>query len=250
MADQDSMTTKASEHCDISVIIPALHEQDNINAQIDHLRRQDFHGRIEIIVVDGDSDGSTLKVIEDGHIVKITSEKGRAKQMNAGAAAANGEILLFLHADTKLPPGALVKISQVLENDEYVGGAFDLGIDSDRLFLKFIAARARLRSRLTRVPYGDQAIFIRSSYFERIGRFKEMPLMEDIDLMKRIKRAGDRVFLLPDRVSTSARRWEKEGALYTTARNQMLATLYHLGVSPERLARYYRNHRRIKDSLD
>ena len=110
--------------------------------------------------------------------------------MNAGAAVARGRILLFLHADTQLPPGGLLKIVDVLEDDQYIGGAFDLGIDSKRLFLKFIAARARLRSRLSRIPYGDQAIFVRKTYFEQIGGFKEFPLMEDIDFMKRIKRNG------------------------------------------------------------
>jgi rSAM/selenodomain-associated transferase 2 len=162
--------------------------------------------------------------------------------MNAGAVVARGEILIFLHADTRLPPGALKKINTVLENEKYVGGAFDLRIDSDRLFLKYIAARASLRSRLNRIPYGDQAIFIRKNYFDKIGRFKEIPLMEDVELMRRIKRRGDKIFILRDRVKTSARRWEREGVFYTTLKNQMLVNLYYLGVSPDKLAKYYRRH--------
>ncbi|MHC4075293.1 MAG: hypothetical protein ACYSRZ_02615, partial [Planctomycetota bacterium] len=114
-----------------------------------------------------------------------------------------------------------------------------LGIDSNRLFLKFIAVRASLRSRLNRIPYGDQAIFIRKTYFEDIGRFKEVPLMEDVDLMRRIKKRGDKIFILPDKVMTSSRRWETEGALYTTIRNQILVSLYYLGVDPEKLSRFY-----------
>jgi rSAM/selenodomain-associated transferase 2 len=219
-----------------------MYEQGQINSVIEHLRSQDFEGVWEIIVVDGDSRGETIKAIQDREVVSITSAKGRALQMNAGAAVARGEILIFLHADTRLPPGALKKINTVLENEKYVGGAFDLRIDSDRLFLKYIAVRASLRSRLNRIPYGDQAIFIRKNYFDKIGRFKEIPLMEDVELMRRIKRRGDKIFILRDRVKTSARRWEREGVFYTTLKNQMLVNLYYLGVSPDKLAKYYRRH--------
>ncbi len=248
MDHQQEKPGKSSARCNISVIIPVLDEHENINSHIGHIRNQDFEGAIEIIVVDGSAHGRTLEVIEDSDTVKITSNRGRALQLNAGAAVAQGRILLFLHADTQLPPGGLRKVCDLLEDDQYVGGAFDLGIDSKRLFLKFIAARARLRSRLTRIPYGDQAIFVRKSYFEQIGGFREIPLMEDIELMQRIKRKGDKIFILKDRVSTSPRRWEAEGVLYTTLRNQFLASMYYLGVSPERLVRYYRNHRRNKST--
>jgi rSAM/selenodomain-associated transferase 2 len=232
-----------SNECKFSIVIPVLHERDQINSVVEHLRSQDFEGVWEIIAVDGDPQGETIKAIEDRNVVSITSPKGRALQMNAGAAVAQGEILIFLHADTKLPSSALKKISQVLEDEKYVGGAFDLRIDSDRLFLKYIAARARLRSRLNKIPYGDQAIFIRKSYFDKIGHFKEIPLMEDVDLMRRIKKKGGKIFILRDRVKTSARRWEKEGVLYTTLKNQLLISLYYLGVGPDKLAKFYRSHR-------
>jgi rSAM/selenodomain-associated transferase 2 len=162
--------------------------------------------------------------------------------MNAGAAAANGEILIFLHADTRLPEEGFEKVAQVLRGGKYVAGAFDLGIDSDRLVLRYIAASARLRSRLNRIPYGDQAIFMSKTYFDAIGRFREIPIMEDVDLMRRIKKRGDKIFILPDRVRTSPRRWETEGAIYTTLRNQLLVALYYLGVSPEKLAKFYKTH--------
>ena len=235
-------TRRVSNECKFSIVIPVLHERDQINSVVEHLRSQDFEGVWEIIAVDGDPQGSTIKAIEDKDVISLTSAQGRASQMNTGAAIAQGEILIFLHADTKLPPSALKKVSEVLENEKYVGGAFDLRIDSDRLFLKYIAARASLRSRLNRIPYGDQAIFIRRGYFDKIGRFKEIPLMEDVELMRRIKRRGDKIFILRDRVKTSARRWEKEGIFYTTLKNQMLVSLYHLGVSPHKLAKYYRRH--------
>jgi rSAM/selenodomain-associated transferase 2 len=228
---------EASDEFRFSIVIPVLNERDGINFIIEHLRKQDVENACEIIVVDGDPQGGTVEVIQDKKVISIVSEKGRGKQMNAGAVAARGEILLFLHAE--LPTGALKKIDQVLKNGKYVAGAFDLGIDSNHLLLKYIAARARFRSRLNRIPYGDQAIFIRKSYFEKIGRFKEIPLMEDVDLMRRIKKDRRKIYILEDRVSTSPRRWEKKGILRTTITNQVLVALYYLGVSPERLAKYY-----------
>jgi rSAM/selenodomain-associated transferase 2 len=231
-----------ADKCIFSVIVPVLNETERINPLIEHVRGQRFAGSYEIIVVDGDPQGSTIKVIDDEKVVTIATQKGRGKQMNAGAAAAEGEILIFLHADTRLPGNAFEKIRQVLENQNYVGGAFDLRIDSDRIVLKYIAVRASLRSRLNRIPYGDQAIFIRKSYFDRIGRFKEIPLMEDVDLMRRIKKDGKRICILRDKVITSPRKWQRDGALYTTVRNQILVALYYLGVSPHRLANYYWRH--------
>jgi rSAM/selenodomain-associated transferase 2 len=225
-----------------SIIIPVLNEVSRINLLIDHLVSQDPQGRTEIIVVDGDARGGTINAIENDRIIKLTAPKGRAVQMNVGAEHARGDILIFLHADSRLPPNALGKVANVLENGKYLAGAFDLAIDSDRLLLKYIGARARLRSRLNRIPYGDQAIFMRKAYFHEIGRFKEIPLMEDIDLMRRIKRRGDRIFILPDRVKTSPRQWEKHGIVRTTLMNQVLVALYYLGVSPHRLARYYWRH--------
>jgi len=222
-----------------SIVIPVLNEAGQINSLIEHLRKQNHQSSYEIIVVDGDPQGNTVGTIQDKDVITITSDKGRGKQMNAGAAAARGEILIFLHADTTLPDNALGKISRAMQNMDYVGGAFDLKIDSDRLFLKYISARASLRSHWNRIPYGDQAIFIRKKYFDQIGKFKEIPLMEDVDLMRRIKKDGKKIFILPDKVTTSARRWERDGALYTTMRNQILVRLFYLGISPHRLAKYY-----------
>ena len=115
-----------------------------------------------------------------------------------------------------------------------------MSIDSNRWILEYIATRASLRSRLNRIPYGDQAIFIRKSYFDKIGGFRDIPLMEDVDLMRRIKKDGRRIHILRDKVTTSGRRWEKEGAVYTTLRNQVVVMLYYLGVSPHKLARLYK----------
>jgi rSAM/selenodomain-associated transferase 2 len=185
-------------------------------------------------------------MIVDRDVTAVATEKGRGRQMNAGASAARGETLIFLHADTTLPDNALEKISRALENQDHVGGAFDLKIDSDRLFLRYVAARASLRSRCNRIPYGDQAIFIRKEYFDQVGGFREIPLMEDVDLMRRIKKDGRKIYILPDKVTTSARRWESDGAFYTTLRNQVIVALYYLGVSPCRLAKYYWRHLAVK----
>jgi rSAM/selenodomain-associated transferase 2 len=228
-----------SDKYEFSIIIPVLNEPDRINSLIEHLQKQNFEIPHEIIVVDGDTQGSTITAIKDRNVTTITSEKGRGRQMNAGAAAAYGEILIFLHADTILPENALVKISRILQNKNYVGGAFDLKIDSNRLFLKYISVRASMRSRWNRIPYGDQAIFIRKKYFNQIGGYKEIPLMEDVDLMRRIKKDGKKIVILPDKVTTSARRWENDGVFYTTLRNQILIRLFYLGISPHKLAKYY-----------
>jgi rSAM/selenodomain-associated transferase 2 len=206
---------------------------------IDHLHNRGLDSSYEIIVVDGDPKGNTVNAIRDEDVIRIKAGKGRARQMNAGATAARGRVLIFLHADTKLPEGALEKIGRVMQNPEYVGGAFDLKIDSDGLFLRYISMRASHRSRLNRLPYGDQTIFLRKEYFEHIGMFKDIPLMEDIELMRRIKRDGKKIYILPDKVTTSARRWQRDGAFYTTMRNQILVALFHLGVNPSRLAKYY-----------
>jgi rSAM/selenodomain-associated transferase 2 len=228
-----------SKQYTFSIIIPVLNEAGRINCLLEHLRKQEHEPFYEIIVVDGDPEGSTVRSIIDRDIKAITTSKGRGIQMNAGAAEANGEILIFLHADTRLPDSALNKINQALQDQDYVGGAFDLKIDSDRLFLRYISARASLRSRWNRIPYGDQAIFIRKKYFNEIGGYKAIPLMEDVDLMRRIKRDGKKIVFLADKVITSARRWESDGVFYTTLRNQILVRLFYMGISPHRLAKYY-----------
>ncbi len=126
-----------------------------------------------------------------------------------------------------------------MDGGGFAGGAFDLGIESNGLALRLIARAASLRSRLTRVPYGDQALFISRDYLQRIGSYREMPLMEDVDLMRRIKRDGGRIFIIPERVLTSGRRWAREGVLRCTLRNWTIMLLYLGGVSPRKLARWY-----------
>ena len=224
-----------------SIVVPVFQEGERINGLIEYVNRLDSDGNAEIIIVDGTQENDTLRAIRSNSVIKISSEQGRAKQMNAGASVARGEILIFLHADTELPIHALRKIGSFIEQTEYVGGAFDLDIKSDKRIFKVIGTLSSLRSRLNRIPFGDQAIFIRREYFNRIGRYKEIPLMEDVELLRRIKKSGDRIRIFRDRVMTSPRRWEKEGVIYCTLRNWVLQALYLLGVSPEKFTNFYKS---------
>ncbi len=223
----------------ISVVIPVLNEGDQIGEILSALERAAAGATYEVIVVDGDPAGSTIRQIADSGIIAITSGPGRARQMNAGAARASGEILLFLHADTHLPEKAFARITGALAGSRFIGGAFDLGIQNGRRIFQLIGRCASLKHRLTRVPYGDQAIFVRRQYFQEIGGYPEIPLMEDIELMKRIKRKGWPIIILPDAVKTSSRKWEKDGVAYTIFRNWTLQTLYLLGIPAEKLVKYY-----------
>lgn len=232
------------ETCTISIIIPALGEAAVISGTVADLKRLSADTKSttasEIIVVDGSPEGSTIAALDDSAVVTVLSERGRARQMNAGAARASGRVLLFLHADTVLPPDALRLIGKAMGSGRYVAGAFALGIRSERFAFRAIERLASFRSRLTRIPFGDQAIFIRRDYFEEMGGYEEIPLMEDMALMRRIKKRGGRIILFSERVTTSPRRWEKEGILFCTLRNWTLQALYYAGVSPQRLMRFYK----------
>jgi uncharacterized protein len=233
-----------------SIVMPVLNERDFINPMMDHLESLEGSENCEFIVVDGGPDGGTMKAVTRRGVQCVKSPRGRARQMNAGAAMAAGEILIFLHADTRLPRRALELIDQIMTKQTLIGGAFDLRIDTKRPILKIIARIASLRSRLTRTPYGDQAIFISRDYFHRLGGYPEIPLMEDVALMRRIKKAGGRIGFIPEPVITSARRWEQEGILYTTLRNWLLLSAYTLGGSPDRLVKYYKEARGVAKISD
>ena len=218
----------------ISVIIPVLHEGKKINEVLDSIKSSSAGIPYEAIVVDGDSSGDTIAHISDPNVITLTAPKGRALQMNAGAAKACGDILLFLHADTLLPPKAFPKIVAALSDKRFIGGAFDLKIQNRRWIF-----RASWKHRLTRVPYGDQAIFMLRRYFENIGGYDGIPLMEDVELMRRGKRQDGRINILPEAVTTSSRKWENDGVFYTIIRNWTIQALFLLGVSAEKLEKYY-----------
>jgi rSAM/selenodomain-associated transferase 2 len=223
-----------------SVIIPVYHEIFTINKTIHHLEDCMAAHEAEIIVVDGCPGGETLRVIQSGQVRKIVSVRGRGRQMNAGARVAAGDILIFLHADTRLPGDAPAQISRAMDDRACVAGAFDLKIDSARPIFRMIERAASLRSRWTGIPYGDQAIFMRRDDFQRLGGYEDIPIMEDVALMRRIKKDKGKVRIVDANVTTSARRWEEEGLLYGTLRNWVLISLYLLGAKPEKLVRFYR----------
>lgn len=223
----------------ISVIVPVLHEEDGINALLRHVRDIAADEPIEIILIDGDPDGRTIKKIRSRDALTLRSPKGRGTQMNVGAASAQGNILLFLHADTILPENAFGLIREAIEDERYCGGAFDLGIESTRFLLRLTALCASLKHRITRVPYGDQAIFIRTDFFREIGGYSEIPLFEDVELMRRIKKLKKKIIILRSYTKTSPRKWEKDGILYKILRNWTLQTLYLMGASPKFLVKHY-----------
>ncbi|RLC00640.1 MAG: glycosyl transferase family 2 [Deltaproteobacteria bacterium] len=230
---------------DISIIIPVLNEPATIRAVLECLADQSTGEKIEIIVVDADPDAKTLRAIDfkmSSQLLLKTeiSDKGRSIQMNRGAELAVGAILLFLHADTLLPEGAIDAVLSALQNPHIVGGAFDLGIRSSKWGYRIIENVASARSRITRLPYGDQAVFLRRDYFHMIGGFSMIPIMEDVDIMQRIKKRGDAIKIIDKKVQTDPRRWEKEGLVFGTFRNWVLMMLYLLGVSPHKLVRYYK----------
>ncbi|MGA2781622.1 MAG: TIGR04283 family arsenosugar biosynthesis glycosyltransferase [Smithella sp.] len=223
----------------ISIIIPVLHEGEKINEILDSIKSAAAAVPYETIVVDGDSSGGTIAHISDSSVLTLTAPRGRALQMNAGAAKACGDILLFLHADTLLPPKAFPRIITAISNSSFIGGAFDLKIQNRRWIFKAIGQAASWKHRLTRVPYGDQAIFMLRRYFENIGGYAGIPLMEDVELMRRVKRQGKRIIILPEAVTTSARKWETDGVFYTIIRNWIIQALYLFGMPARRLIKYY-----------
>ncbi|MGL4622517.1 TIGR04283 family arsenosugar biosynthesis glycosyltransferase [Chroococcidiopsis sp.] len=220
----------------ISIIIPAVNEARVIEKT---LASTQTGTNVEVIVVDGGSQDDTVAIASGWGAKVLSIPKGRAKQMNFGAATATGEILLFLHADTRLPLGfdAMVRATMVKPNA--IAGAFRLQIDSPLSSLRLIEWGVNWRSRLLQMPYGDQAIFLRSSVFHQLGNFPDLPMMEDFELMCQLRRRG-RIVILPTSVLTSPRRWLEQGVCQTTIKNQIAVISYLLGVSPKKIAAWYR----------
>ena len=221
----------------ISIIIPVLNEAaDTIRLTLASVQNVE---NVEVIVVDGGSQNETVALVQFCGVKVLSSTAGRACQMNAGATAATGDILLFLHADTSLPPGFEKLVPLALAQPGTVAGAFELKIDSPMRSLRLIEKMVNWRSRFLSLPYGDQAIFLKASVFHDIGGFPNLPIMEDFELICRLKRLG-RIAIAPAPVMTSARRWQKLGVLKTTLINQIVILGYFLGVPPSQLVKFYR----------
>ncbi len=227
----------------ISIIIPALDEAANIEAAI--ASAQAAPG-VEIIVADGGSSDGTPGLAAAHGAKVITSPAGRARQMNAGAEAATGDILLFLHADTRLPHGYDAHVREALALPRAIAGAFAFRVDARLRRLRLIEWLANFRSRRLHMPYGDQGIFLRAETFHELGGFPDQPIMEDFELMRRLKRRG-RIVNVPEPAVTSARRWLRIGTFRTTMINQVAIVAYWLGVSPARIARWYHRESGVPD---
>ena len=223
----------------ISIIIPTLNEAATILAALESTSKATHAERI---VVDAGSSDDTLKLAESWGARVLQTVCGRARQMNAGAGAARGELLLFLHADTCLPNGFEDHVRQVMAQPGVAAGAFELRIDGTGRSLRIIERLANWRSRRMQLPYGDQAIFVASDRFRHTGGFLDIPIMEDFELISRLRQQG-RIVIAPASVTTSARHWKKLGTWQTTLLNQALILGYCLGVAPSRLARWYRSDR-------
>jgi rSAM/selenodomain-associated transferase 2 len=223
----------------ISVIVPVLNEEHVIAPTLQALLSLVPY---EIIVVDGGSADRSRQVCEQFGVKVLSSERGRAHQMNRGAGEATGDLLLFVHADTRLPKSALNEINAALRNADCPGGRFDVEIDGAHWMLKIIGALINYRSRMTKVATGDQALFVRRTIFEAMGGFPDIPLMEDIAFCRALKRIGP-MACLHTRVITSGRRWEKDGVWRTILKMWTLKLCYLAGVSPGRLKQYYADRR-------
>jgi len=221
----------------LSIVIPTLQEAGGIVAALSALQalRADGH---EVIVVDGGSDDVTLTLARPWVDIALTTGSGRARQMNAGARTAHGNVLLFLHADSTLPNSAVMAIAAAMARGAR-WGRFDVTIRGQPRILRVVAAMMNLRSRVSGIATGDQGIFVESALFATVGGFPELPLMEDIALSKILKLAAGRPACLAPRIVTSGRRWEKRGPWTTIVEMWRLRAAYALGADPNELARRY-----------
>ncbi|HTZ19086.1 MAG TPA: TIGR04283 family arsenosugar biosynthesis glycosyltransferase [Dissulfurispiraceae bacterium] len=224
----------------ISIIVPVLNEEKILSATLSSLSLSD---REELIVVDGGSTDETAAIASQFTDKVFTTLKGRGRQMNFGGLRAEGDILLFLHADCSLPPGGFATIRETLRTPGTAAGAFDIRFTDRRPSLKITGFAANLRSRVTGIPYGDQGLFMTKAIFDKLGGFADIPLMEDIEISRRLKRAGKIVFVRPP-ISVSPRRLLNEGLVYAIARDWTIALSFaFLNTSPERLIKHYKDIR-------
>ena len=220
----------------LSVIVPMLNEEGAIGATLDAIRVS--APRAQIIVVDGGSTDRSIEVASNRGAEILRARRGRACQMNAGAAAAHGDALAFVHADTMVPTTFAADVAAGLADPNVVGGRFDLELDESSWTWRLLGKLISWRSRMMRSATGDQAIFVRRAIFVAMGGFAEIDLCEDIDFARRLKHRG-RVACLRSQVITSARRWRQRGLFRTVLKMWLIKSLFLAGVSPTRLRRYY-----------
>ena len=222
----------------VSILIPTLDEQRELPALLDHLAA--LHGRWEVVIADGGSRDATLTIAR-AHATEplvVRAGGGRAAQLNAAAREASGDVLLFLHADSRLPRDAYASLAEAWRSDD-VGGNFALGFDGDGTFERVLGAVYRHQRRLG-YYYGDSSVWVRREHFDALGGFREIPIMDDYDFVRRLERGPGRTRCLPGPATTSARRWRSLGIPRTVLAWCAIRWLYVAGVSPARLARLYR----------
>jgi rSAM/selenodomain-associated transferase 2 len=219
----------------VSIIVPTLNEELVLEKTLTQFQQLSPH---ELIVSDGGSDDDTRNIASRFSHRVITGSAGRALQMNVGADEATGDILLFLHADSRIEPESYRKMQQCMQNPKWIGGAFTLCIESGKWSLKLIALLANIRSKYFGLAYGDQGFFVRKEVFKDMNGFSPLPICEDLDFYHRLRKKGP-VILLKEKAHTSPRRWIKEGILFTTARNTLIAVLFGLGFPPHMLTKWY-----------
>ena len=219
----------------VSIIVPTLNEELVLENTLTHIQQLSPH---ELIVSDGGSNDYTYRIADRFSHRVITGSAGRALQMNAGANEATGDLLLFLHADSRIEPESYRKMLEYMKNPKWIGGAFTLCIESGKWSLKLIALLANIRSKYFGLAYGDQGFFVRKEVFKDMNGFSPIPICEDLDFYYRLRKKGS-VILLKEKAHTSPRRWINEGIFFTTVRNFIIAVLFRLGFPPHILTKWY-----------
>lgn len=237
----------------LSIIIPTLNEESLIEKNLAFIKKElsaiSHQLSAEVIVADGGSRDRTVEIARRFADRVCISNKGRGEQMNAGTKVSEGDLLLFLHSDSIVHLSGIVNMLKAMEYNNVIGGAFRLKIDSPtpmykcwgKIAFEIISTVANMRARILGIAYGDQGIFVRRNIFYAVGGYPDIPLMEDVEFVKRLKGNG-KFIILSECITTSSRRWDREGILYTTIRNWILISLYLMGVSPSRLKGWYREH--------
>ncbi len=229
------MTLTDLKTSDISIIVPTLNEEQNI-ASLTKTLPQEVG---EVIIVDGGSSDNTVNSARNLGLRVEQTLPGRALQLNHGAVCAQGRILIFLHADTRLPQNFTKPVLETLSREDIIAGAFSLAIENAGPLLRYIAFCTNVRSNFLQLPYGDQAFFLLKKQFDRIGGFPPIPIMEDFCFIRKAKLLG-KIHTVKEKATTSARRWQRLGVVRTTLINQLVVLGFYLGVAPERLRSLYR----------